>query len=252
MAAVSKFRLKLIAVAALIVTAVLGWHWWSDQQRFTSGQQTGLFTTLPILWAEADSIQGMLRGTAESHWARTALANGGGIVPLDVLAAPGQLGPLGGLQQLVIAQPRPLSPDENVALDRWVRQGGRVLLLADPALTEDSGFAIGDRRRPQSSVLLSPILKRWGLDLIFDDGQVMAARSVTFKDSAVPVILPGKFIASDPRACRVQAEGVIAVCTIGRGQVVAVADASVLERSDADGTRAAAFRALLSAAFNPR
>ena len=65
----------------------------------------------------------------------------------------------------MMIQPRPLSPQENVALDNWVAAGGRLLLFADPALTEDSAFAIGDRRRPQDVVLLSPILARWGLEL---------------------------------------------------------------------------------------
>ena len=34
----------------------------------------GLFTTLPILWNEADDVAGLLNDTAPPHWARAVLA----------------------------------------------------------------------------------------------------------------------------------------------------------------------------------
>lgn len=49
---------------------------------------------------------------------------------------------------------------ENVALDDWVRAGGARALFADPLLTFNSRFSIGDRRRPQDVATLSPILTR--------------------------------------------------------------------------------------------
>ena len=53
-----------------------------------------------------------------------------------------------------------------------MRGGGRVLLFADPMLTRHSAFALGDRRRPQDVVLLSPILARWRLELQFDESHL--------------------------------------------------------------------------------
>lgn len=213
---------------------------------------TGLFTTLPILWNETGSIAEQLGGADQPHWARAVIASTGAIVPLDVLAAPGGQGPLTGLKRLIIAQPRPLSGEENVALDQWVRGGGQVLLFADPALTEGSAFAIGDRRRPQSTVLLSPILRRWGLDLLFDETQPLDGQSVRLGQTALPIALAGRFALLPGAACQLSAAQVVAVCTAGRGRVTVVADAALLERDDPAGLGQSALETLLSHAFTTR
>ncbi len=212
-------------------------------------QAVGLFTTLPILWNEDHDVTSMLKSAQPPHWARALLTERGPITAIDSLAAPGGNGPLAAVPVLVMAQPRPLGPQENVALDSWVRGGGRLLLLADPALTEDSNFAIGDPRRPQSVVLLSPILRRWGLDLQFDEAQDFGERRVTVAGLVLPVNLPGRFAVTDTRACTVEGKGLVATCRIGRGRVLAVADAAVLSRQDDGGARAAAFSDLLDRAF---
>ncbi|MDE2435437.1 MAG: ABC transporter [Sphingomonadales bacterium] len=221
---------------------------WRGRAQAEAGP-VGLFTTLPILWNEAPDVAGMLRTDQPPHWARSALAGKDRIIALDTLSAPGGASPLRPLHRLVIAQPRPLSPDENVALDTWVRKGGRVLLFADPALTEESDFAIGDPRRPQAVVLLSPILRRWGLDLQFDERQAFGGRNVALGKVAVPVNLPGRFALLPGAACTLDGEGLVATCQVGRGRVTAVADADVLAHEDADGERATALAALLDRAF---
>jgi len=214
-----------------------------------SREATGLFTTLPILWNEDSDLAASLKPDQSAHWARALIADGGRIVPLDVLAAPGAEGPLDAERQLVIAQPRPLSPDENVALDLWVRKGGRVLVLADPMLTEESAYPIGDRRRPQSVALLSPILGRWGLDVSFDDRQPFGERSVDALGTIVPVNLAGRLTLRKGAACRLVGDGVVAICKIGKGRAVVLADAAAIERDDPDGQREKALRNLLAEAF---
>jgi hypothetical protein len=47
-------------------------------------------------------------------------------------------------------------------------------------------------------------------------------------------------------------EGLAVTCAIGKGRVVALADAAVLESTDPSGTRPAALRALLDTAFAVR
>jgi hypothetical protein len=217
-----------------------------------SGEPVALFTSLAILWSETGDIATELKGEATPHWARAALAQRGAIVPLDALAGPQGYAPLSQQTRLVVAQPRPLSPEENVALDGWVRGGGHLLLLADPALTEESAFAIGDPRRPQAVVLLSPILKRWGLELRFDAAQAFGEATREVMGQAIPVNLPGHFATDGQANCRLWGEGLAVTCKIGEGRVVALADAAVLEREDPDGSRAAAFAWLLDAAFAAR
>jgi hypothetical protein len=176
------------------------------------------------------------------------LRHKGDVVPQD------SLGSLSGIDLLVLAQPRPLSPRENVELDQWVRHGGRVLLFADPMLTAESAFAFGDRRRPQDVVLLSPILTRWGLDLTFDDQRGVGETDVNVQGYALPVNLPGQFrISKWSRQCKLIADGLIAQCRIGRGAVLAIADAAVLE-DHGEGQQAPqrliAFHALITQALN--
>ena len=235
------------------VALALGGIGWLSQLRSANGTEPiGLFTSLAILWSDSPDLGADLRGDQAPHWARGVLKQRGPIRPLDALSGPTGHAPLDGLTRLVIAQPRPLSPPENVALDNWVRGGGQLLLLADPALTEDSGYAIGDPRRPQALALLSPILGRWGLDLLFDDAQQLGELEREVLGVELPVNLPGHFATHGQANCRLWAGGLAVTCKIGQGRVVAVADAAVLERDDRAGTRPKALAALLDSAFAAR
>lgn len=185
----------------------------------------GLFTSLPILWNEHGQVADFVKSPGQEHWAAGVIGQHGNIRALDRMAPiPADVG------VIVMAQPRPLSPDENVALDDWVRAGGRLLLFADPMLTQGSVFALGDKRRPEGTVLLSPILARWGLTLHFDDAQAAGPQEVEVFGQAVPVDLPGTFRLSQGEGnCRLYAGGLVAECSVGKGKVLAVADAALLE-----------------------
>ena len=248
-----------LSLAALLLT-VAAWALAGGRAQAPPAPTVGLFTSLPILWQEGGSVTDLLRGDAPPHWAQAVLADAGSVRPLDMLVedvrgdAGGRL-PLPATALLVIAQPRPLSPRENVALDAWVRGGGRVLLFADPMLTHDSPYAIGDARRPQDVVLLSPILARWGLALTFDEDQPAGERRAVLLGGAVRVNLPGRFVlAGMARECALIDRGLAARCRIGAGEVLAVADAAVLESGDpaAIPDRAAALERLISALDSKR
>lgn len=201
----------------------------------------GLFTSLPILWSEADGVAGQLAAPAPPHWARAVLEEGRRPVPLDTLLAPEALG------DLVMAQPRPLEPAENVALDNWVRGGGHLLLFADPLLTAESRFPLGDPRRPADTVLLGPILAHWGLALR-EKGEGGESAGTPF-----PVRSPGELSAlpGAPQLCRIEQAGLIAQCRIGKGSALIVADAALLEPAEGPAAARAgrALRMLMQRAF---
>lgn len=208
-----------------------------------------LFSSLPVMWGEGGAGAALAADSGPGHWLRRELAAHGAIVPLDRLGSPPAIPD--DIDLLVIAQPRPLAPDENVALDDWVRRGGRVLLFADPQLTEDSAFAPGDPRRPQDMVLLSPILAHWGLRLDFDPAQDAAEQVARPWGVAIPVRQAGRFARiSGGEGCSVEPSGLGAECRIGRGRVLAIADAALLEGGEGvvDPTRRDALRALLAKA----
>lgn len=206
-----------------------------------------LFTSLPILWGESHDLAGMI--DAPPHWVAEALRAEGAVAALDSLQGLDK----GDASLLILAQPRPLSPAENVALDAWVAGGGHVLLFADPLLTEESGFALGDRRRPEGTVLLSPILRRWGLELLFDEGQPAGLRTVEAFGAEVPVELAGQFrVTGRNPACRIEGGGVAVLCRTGKGSVLALADAALLDgRPEGAAARRAALLALVRKARSP-
>ena len=223
--------------------------WFSQHQRAAPSAPIGLFTSLPILWNNSPDLASELRSDRPVHWAQAVLAEYGQVTALDVLSAGPEPRSLAGLRRLVIAQPRVLSPSENVALDDWVRGGGQLLLLADPAYTEESPVGLGDPRRPQSAVLLSPILARWGLELQFDADQPMKEQTREVMGMTVPVILPGRFTTRGQGNCRLWGEGLAVTCAIGKGRVFALADAALLDRDDPAGERARVFGQMLGSAF---
>ncbi len=235
----------MLAALGLALAAI---GWLGSGQGKSPGEPIGLFTSLPILWSDSPDLGAELRSDHAPHWARGVIEQRGAIEPLDMLTSP----MLPRLRRLVIAQSRPLGPAENVALDDWVRGGGHLLLLADPALTQDSQFQLGDPRRPQAVALLSPILGRWELDLLFDDSQQMGEGSAEVLGVATPVNLPGRFATRGQANCKLWAQGLAVTCSIGKGRVVALADAAVLEQGDPSGQRPKAFAALLDAAFAAR
>lgn len=236
----------LAAGAALLAAAVA--TAWALAGGANEPKPLGLLTSLPIYWSESASIAETLEG-GETHWVRRQLEEDFRLVPLDTL----EEGELDGIERLVLAQPRALTPAENVALDAWVRAGGRLLLFADPMLTEHSRFSIGDRRRPQDVVLLSPILSHWGLDLQFDPEQGEDESTVLFQGQSIPVRLAGKLALRPSNAageCVLAAEATIATCRLGNGEVVVIADAAVLERERSVGQASDPLAALLAASFD--
>ncbi len=238
-----RYRVAIpIAAAAALIAA-----WLAIAHHAPARTRTGLFTSLPIIWSETASVGAALQSSEAPHWARAAIADGGTLVPLDFLDAKA----LAPLHEIVIAQPRPLAPLENVALDGWVRGGGRVLLIVDPLLTQESIFPLGDPRRPQATALLSPILTRWGLELEFDDGQPAAPRVAEVLGGPVVVELAGRFAALPGARCRISNVGLVARCRVGKGEVLAFADAAVMGGDDPRGTKRRALIRLLDAAFPP-
>lgn len=193
----------------------------------------GLFSTLPIYWGEGDMAE-ILDGSNSRDWVRDIIEQRFDIEPLDTVEPDA----IDGLDRIIMAQPRPLAPSENVALDNWVRAGGRLLIFADPLLTRHSDFALGDRRRPQDVVLLSPILTRWGLELRFDDAQPSEERLISASGNQYPVNLAGQFVATGDGKCTISEAGLFAWCSVGNGRVTLMADAVILDSEETAATSA--------------
>ena len=216
-------------------------------QAETAKPPLGLMGTIPVYWGEAGELQELIEGTATPHWARATLERDYRLQPIEYLDSE----TLDAIDYLLLAQPRALSGEENVAVDAWVRNGGRVLLFADPMMTGHSRFAIGDRRRPQDVTLLSPILRHWGLELEFVEDQAVGPRVVRAGALELPVNLPGRFTLREGADCTLSADALLARCAIGEGAATIVADAALLDLHDTSPLAEPALEGLRALAFKP-
>lgn len=180
-----------------------------------------LMTGLPLVWGETGPFDPASRPAA----AYAALRREFAVRPIDYLDAAA----LGRTRLLLLAQPRTLEPAELVALDRWVRGGGRALILADPALEWPTRLPLGDMRRPPPVNRLGPLLDHWGLRL--DPAPARGLRIRHLGEGGrmrrLTTLSEGRLAAAGPN-CRTALEGLLAACSIGRGRALLLADADLL------------------------
>lgn len=173
-----------------------------------------LMTGLPIVWGEA----GPFDPGSRPAMAYRALQDEFEIAPIDTIAADAPADWI-----LLLAQPQRLAPEELVALDGWVRRGGRALIFADPVLTWSSGLPLGDIRRPPPAHLLAPLLAHWGLTV--EAPAAAKRREETVGPLRLAMEAPGRFAAA-PSSCRIRPEW-LARCRIGAGRAILIADADL-------------------------
>jgi hypothetical protein len=211
-------RPLVMSVAALIATAliaaVLSRHEPVPPPVRPAAQRPTLLllTSLPLLFNEDFSLSG---GSA----AVKRLAGRYKVAPISV-ADPTELGK-GRL--LLMAQPLAQPAEDLVALDEWVRHGGRVLLLADPMLEWPSKRPLGDLLRPPPMFMDTGLLAHWGLRLDAPDERGPALRKLGGFD--VIADSPGSLAGR----CSISADRFVARCRIGKGEATIVADADLLD-----------------------
>jgi len=130
---------------------------------------------------------------------------------------------------MLMAQPQAQTAENLVALDDWVRRGGRVLLLADPMLEWPSKLPLGDRLRPPPMFADTGLLAHWGLRLDAPDERGPALRQLAGRE--IETVSPGALFGR----CAISGDRLVARCPIGKGGAVVVADADFLNIADIDG-----------------
>ncbi|MEO0589324.1 MAG: hypothetical protein AAFZ11_02060 [Pseudomonadota bacterium] len=228
-----------------------------------TGPTFALMTSLPLYWPLAADMTEIASGSAAMPWPRVFMERGFTIVPLDTLSptlspsgeAQG-MNPLADIQRLAIIQPRGLSPADNVALDEWVRGGGRLLLALDPALTAHYEVPVGDPRLPTMTALIPPVVARWGLAIRFDEARQEPLGRAPFPGGGEALlrlhgeIAPAGLSANAVGDCAAAAPGLIVQCAVGKGQVTLIADAAMFEHRELAGATGERLRGLLSYAFD--
>lgn len=191
-----------------------------------------LLTALPIFFPERLTLD------APPSPALAALQSRYRLVPISVTDAQ----ELGGRRLLLMAQPQAQPAEALVDLDQWVRGGGRLLLLADPALDWPSERPLGDRLRPPLAFADTGLLGHWGLRLDAPDARGTASRSVDGRE--IRTSSAGTLVATGG-ACNISAAGLVARCRLGSGQATVIADSDFLDVGEIEGAVAEANFGLL-------
>ena len=172
-----------------------------------------LLTSLPLVFGEQFSLE------PGGSPALKALATRYRVIPISVTdeadLARGRL--------LLMAQPRAQPAEDLVALDDWVRGGGRVLLLADPMLEWPSERPLGDPLRPPPMFMDTGLLGHWGLRL--DTPDERGPKRARLGGYAVLTDSPGSLWGR----CDISRDRLVAHCRIGHGRATIVADADFLD-----------------------
>ena len=168
-----------------------------------------LLTSLPLVFGEGFGLDG--GGSA----ALTRLEQRYKVVPIGVADAQN----LKGRHLLLMAHPRAQPAEALVELDRWVRDGGHVLLLADPRLSWESERPFGDPLRPPPAFADTGLLGHWGVEL--SEGEAGPVDSPS----------PGKLAS---QRCEIADGGFVARCAIGKGRATIIADADFLNGGPSD------------------
>lgn len=176
-----------------------------------------LLTALPLSWGEGDADD-IVAGRSTRSATLAALERRFEIRAIDTVDVAAM-----GKSVLVLAQPRRLAPAELVALDSWVRAGGRALIFADPELLWPSRLPLGHPRRPPPVTLLDPLFAHWGIALGDSDHgeRVAMAQGVRIATASA-----GRWHAT--RSCA-SPDPLVIDCRIGRGRAILVGDADVFD-----------------------
>lgn len=220
------------ALAALLVVAMLMPHgmaaWRNARMAPAHRPAMGVMAAVPLQGVALGAARGIAAteaiGLRSPLWQQ--LEAGFRPRPLDMLDAAS----LAGLERLLLIQPRGLAPAELVALDGWVRAGGRTVILADPLLHWPDARPIAHPARAPLTSLLDPLLGHWGLRLepAPDGGGDPVERRWLDAGGLMQLAGASHFVAQhggEDAHCRLHEKGLIARCRIGRGAALLVADA---------------------------
>jgi len=212
----------LIAGAIIVALAVEGPRPGFPPRAEADRPKLLLLTSLPILFPDRVTLD------SKPEPALAALRSRYTLVPISVTDPKS----LYNQRLLLMAQPQAQPAEDLVALDAWVRGGGKVLLLADPALEWPSDRPLGSALRPPVAFPDTGLLAHWGLRLDAPGG--LGQKTVETGQSKIETASPGTLVPTGEN-CSVD-NGFVAHCLIEKGEVTVIADADFLNVSDPAST----------------
>jgi hypothetical protein len=218
------FRARAVAILGAGLIAAAGLAYVAEREQAPPPASSAkptlmLLTSLPVVFGEQFGLEGGGSPALKALESRYTV-NSVGVADAATL----QQGKL-----LLMAHPLAQPAEALVDLDRWVRGGGRLLLLADPLLEWPSERPLGDTLRPPPAFADSGLLQHWGLRLDAPDQRGPGSRRLGGYE--ILTNSPGALVGR----CPVSPDRLVARCRIGKGEATIVADADFLNVEDLDG-----------------
>lgn len=223
---------RTLVLIGLVVAAATGLAFVAERRSEPAGPKPELMllTSLPIMFGEQFGLE------SGGSPALKALEEHYQVQPISVADAPS----LANGRLLLMAHPLAQPAENLVDLDDWVSNGGRVLLLADPALDWPSQRPLGNSLRPPPAFADTGLLGHWGLRL--DAPDEPGPKSMTMAGKEVLTSSPGSLFGG----CTISKDRLVAHCRIGKGSATIIADADFLNVSELDGPTADNLNGLLA------
>ncbi len=212
----------LIALSAMIALTIAAFFISYDNK---PRPKLGLMTSIALILGDV-SVEQMAQGKSNPSAAYLSLKAHYDIIPIDAVDDR-----LSQFNLLLLAQTRPLSSSELVAVDEWVRKGGHIIILSDAALQWPSDYALGDKRRPIFASLLSPLFAHWGIEqlLLLEDPEELR---IALGDYNITTVTPSEWrlIESDAKDvdCRLNNNKFEADCKVGEGRAILIGDSDFI------------------------
>jgi hypothetical protein len=218
------FRARAAAILGAGLIAVAGLAFVAEREQAPPPASSAkprlmLLTTLPLVFGEQFSLEGGGSPALKALETRYTVTSVG--VADSATLKQGRL--------LLMAHPLAQPAEALVDLDRWVRGGGRLLLLADPLLEWPSERPLGDTLRPPPAFADTGLLRHWGLRL--DAPEQRGPGSRRLGGYEIVTNSPGSLAGR----CPVSRDRLVARCRIGKGEATIIADADFLNVEDLDG-----------------
>ncbi len=184
-----------------------------------------LMSSIPLGLGEVN-VEQMVRGESNPSAAYISLKKHYDIILIDAIDDR-----LSQVNLLLLAQARPLSGPELVALDKWVRKGGQIIILSDAALQWPSDYALGDKRRPIYTSLLSPLFAYWGLEQLLLVEEI-EEHSIALGDYSINTVTPSEWVLIETDSqnvdCTLNNNRFEANCRVGKGRAILIGDSDFI------------------------
>ena len=203
----------LLALAAVAAWAVVGPDKRLEPRAPSERPTLALLTSLPLVFGESFGLEG------GGSPALSRLEQRYHVLPIGLA----DYASLRGQSLLLMAHPRAQPAEALVELDEWVRNGGGVVLLADPKLDWPSERPLGDSLRPSPSFADTGLIGHWGVTLAGPEQQGPADAGNDRID--VKTSSSGRLASQN---CKLLGDGFVARCRIGKGKATVIADADFL------------------------